>query len=314
MKEGLYSKSSPILKLILSVFIFFVSFFIITVIGILIAIPIFKINIFNLDSLLNFTNPENIGFLKYLQAVQSIGFFVLPPFIIGFLIERNSIKYLQLDIKPKLGTIIIAVFIIFCSLPFINYLVEVNSHLHLPHSMGSFENWMKETEKNAELITNAFLKTNNFSGLLINIFIIAVLPALGEELLFRGVLQKLFIEMTKNIHLGIWITALLFSAFHLQFFGFLPRTILGVIFGYFLVWSKSIWVPILAHFIVNSMSVIAFYLADHKITGNQADTVGATSETFILAIFSCILIFALMGYMHWIEKPKDISPFSNDQH
>ena len=97
----------------------------------------------------------------------------------------------------------------------------------------------------------------------------AILPAIGEELLFRGVFQRLLTEWTRNIHWGIILAALLFSFFHFEFYGFLPRFLLGVFFGYLFVWTSSIWVPILAHFTNNFIIVVySFYQA----TGNRSIT------------------------------------------
>jgi len=115
-------------------------------------------------------------------------------------------------------------------------------------------------EDAAEVMVEKFMKVEGVSGLMFNIFMIAVLPALGEELMFRGVIQRIFSNLTRNHHWGIWISAFLFSAMHMQFYGFLPRIVLGAMFGYLLVWTETMWVPILALFVNNDMGVVGYFL------------------------------------------------------
>src|SRR5690606_2422366 len=116
--------------------------------------------------------------------------------------------------------------------------------------------WMKVQELQMEKITEKILQVTSFSGLLLNLLVIAIIPAIGEELLFRGCLQPVFHRWTKNIHIAIWITAIIFSAIHVQFYGFIPRMLMGAVFGYMLYWGRSIWLPIIAHFINNATAVI----------------------------------------------------------
>ena len=123
---------------------------------------------------------------------------------------------------------------------------------------------------------------------------VAVLPAIGEELLFRGVIQKIFINWTKNAHWGIWISAILFSAMHLQFYGFVPRMLLGVAFGYLLVWSGSMWLPIAAHFFNNGIAVIAMYLIDKGLLSPEVETFGTTSDSYYSVAISVVLVAVFM--------------------
>ena len=120
---------------------------------------------------------------------------------------------------------------------------------------------MRQAESDAMRMTQAFLVMNTPLDLLINLFIIAVIPALGEELLFRGLIQKLVYKWKSNIHLSIWLTAFLFSAVHMQFLGFFPRMLLGALLGYMLVWTGSLWLPIIAHFTNNALAVLMTYFS-----------------------------------------------------
>jgi len=145
---------------------------------------------------------------------------------------------------------------------------------------------MRNAENNAQKITEAFLVTHSLGGVLLNICMVAIIPALGEELVFRSILQKLFHQMTKNIHIAILISAILFSAMHFQFYGFIPRVLLGVFFGYLYYWSNSIWLPIFAHFINNTGAVLMNFLQSEKIIAIDAEKIGidSASPTYIMPL------------------------------
>ena len=182
-------------------------------------------------------------------------------------------------------------------IPFIEYTALLNSKLQLPESLSWLEHWMRESEDKATEITVSFLQMNNLYDFIINILIIALLPALGEELLFRGILQSIFIDWTKNIHWGIIITAILFSAFHFQFYGFLPRMLIGVYLGYLFVWSKNIWYPVAAHFVNNASIVIYIYFSKidvEEAISNQSDEIYPFTMVIaglVFFVFLSILVY-----------------------
>jgi hypothetical protein len=157
-------------------------------------------------------------------------------------------------------------------------------------------------------MVDKFMKVESISGLMFNIFMIAVLPALGEELMFRGVIQRIFTNWTKNYHWGIWITAFLFSAMHLQFYGFLPRMMLGAMFGYLLVWTGTMWVPILAHFVNNTMGVMGYFLINKGVITRDVEELGTGKEQLPLAIFSVISVSYLLYLIYRYEQGKTKMP------
>jgi membrane protease YdiL (CAAX protease family) len=105
----------------------------------------------------------------------------------------------------------------------------------------------------------------------INLIMIAVLPALGEEFIFRGVFQKIFCRLFGSGHIAIWITAFIFSFVHLQFFGFLPRFILGLLFGYLFYWSRTLWLPVIAHFVNNAVPTFIAYFQGWESYSKDSD-------------------------------------------
>jgi len=184
--------------------------------------------------------------------------------------------------------------LMFIAAPFINLVGEWNANMIFPDWLSGVEKWMRSSEESAERLTKAFLKVDGLSGLWFNLFMIAVLPAIGEEFLFRGIIQRIFTNWTRNHHWGIWISAILFSALHMQFFGFVPRMILGALFGYLLVWSGSMWLPIAAHFINNALAVIVMYLIDKNLIGQEVEEIGSTGGSYYWAIISLVLIFLFL--------------------
>jgi membrane protease YdiL (CAAX protease family) len=203
---------------------------------------------------------NDIAFLKYILISQHISFFIVPSLLILSILKPWSQKSLT-DIKvPMINEIVLVIILTFCTLPVTGFAGQLNAGMHLPDWFSGVEQWMTAKEKGVNRIVEIIMSENNFWAMLLNLLMIAVLPAIGEELLFRGVFQKIFYSLFKSGHLAIWVTAFIFSALHLQFFGFLPRFILGLIFGYLFFWSGTLWLPVISHFVNNSVSVIAAYI------------------------------------------------------
>jgi uncharacterized protein len=289
----------PLQQLVFSAFVIIVSFLIFLFISLAVAVPVFGLDsVINMPSISDLNNPESLRILKYFQVVQSVGLFIIPPFILGWLFHGNTSEYLGLDNRITLASVVMVTVLIIASQPFINFVGEWNMRMHFPERFSGVESWMKNAEENAALLTEAFLDVETTGGLLFNLFMIALLPAVGEELLFRGVVQKILTNWTKNHHWGIWLAAILFSALHIQFYGFVPRMLLGVIFGYLLVWSGSIWLPVVAHFINNASAVTAMYFIEKDMLNPSLENIGSTRESYYLAGISLVVMLTTM----WMIK------------
>jgi len=281
----------PLSQLMFSLFVILVSFLIFMVVSVLVAIPFLGLDsLMNVSTLGEMTDPETIKILKYFQVVQSFGLFIVPPFILGWLYYGKTSEYLFLDKPAKSASILLVFVLIFFAAPFVNLVGELNANMAFPEWLSGVEQWMKNAEENAEILTKAFLKVDTTGGLLFNIFMIALLPAIGEELLFRGVIQRIFTNWTRSNNWGIWISAILFSALHMQFYGFVPRMLLGVLFGYLLVWSGSMWLPIIAHFLNNAIAVIGMFLIDKNIIKPDIEEIGTASGSYYMAAISIVLV------------------------
>lgn len=305
MNHGLLQNATPFTKILFSFVIIIGTFLISSFLVAIIAIPVFDFNLHDLAGILeNIDESPDIRIIKYFQICLSVGSFIIPAFIIAYFLGGNSMRFLKLDKKPlPISFLNIALIMIF-ALPLINILAKWNSQIDLPGFLTGLENWMKEKEEMASGLTDAFLVSRSFSQFLINLLMVAIIPAVGEELLFRGVIQRLFIDWTKNIHIGILISAILFSSFHLQFYGFLPRLLMGILFGYLLVWSGSMWLPVIAHFINNGMAVLVYYIYGKEFVEKDVDTLGTGKEGIMLIVISLILVSFLLWYTYRAECKK----------
>lgn len=194
----------------------------------------------------------------------------------------------------------IVLFVVF--MPFLNSCIALNAEMQLPEYLKGVEDWMRASEEQAEQLTLAFLKMDSFADFLFNVFLIGILPALGEELIFRGILQRTLSEGTRNHHLGIWLSAALFSAIHVQFFGFLPRLLLGAYFGYLFYYSANLWLPIFAHFVNNTSALILVYVMGNERVEKEVDSIGASEGNSWIAWLSLGLFLALLWQFKKAQK------------
>jgi membrane protease YdiL (CAAX protease family) len=299
----------PFAQLMFSAFVMVVSVMVFMVVAMIVAIPFFGMgNLMSSLSASGMNTPEGIGFLKYFQVVQSVGLFVVPPFVLAWLFHGNASEYLMIDRTTGWQTYLFAVLSLLMVVPFINFIGAINSQMKLPESLSGLEEWMRTMEDAAKVIVEKFMKVESISGLLFNIFMIAMLPALGEELMFRGVIQRIITNWSKNYHWGIWITAFLFSAMHMQFYGFLPRMALGAMFGYLLVWTGTMWVPILAHFVNNTMGVLGYYLIEKGAISKDVEEWGTGSEQLPLVLLSVVSVGLLLFLIYRNESVKTKMP------
>ena len=233
--------------------------------------------------------------LKWLQFMQTIATFLLPS-ILGAWIwseDHKPFTWLRLTSTTHWLHYLLAVGIMLCAVPGINLLADLNSSIELPESLGFIEQILKQQEEAAAALTERFLQADNIGVLLINIGLMALLPALAEEVSFRGTLQQILAQgkLKGQIHIAIWATAFIFSAIHMQFYGFIPRMLMGAMFGYIFVWTGTLWVPILMHFTNNGLAVLAYYLVgDSEEAKNIADTFGA-GDTWWVGVISILITF-----------------------
>jgi membrane protease YdiL (CAAX protease family) len=236
-----------------------------TILGLIVLIGMYGMQVL--------TNPGNLmgedlrylNGIKIVQIITSIGLFLLPPLFLAWT-ERRKVGEFYDFRKPVLITLLLVFLIMLFSMPMMEYVAAWNQKMTFPGWMKPVENWMRQKEDEAARMTVLLLTVKSTSDFVVNLIMIAIIPAIAEELMFRGGIQRSFMRMFSNHHVAIWITAFLFSAIHFQFFGFFPRLFLGALFGYIYFWTKSLWYTIFAHFLNNGYAVcVALYFQKNNI-------------------------------------------------
>ena len=274
--------------------------------------PLFGIDWNDLEDLSkNVENPAVIQFYKVSQFFAVWGYMIIPSILFYSLRKIKPIEALGLGGMPNYISIGLVMLLMLAFLPLINAMAALNAALQLPESLSSLSNWMRETEdENNQLIT-AFLSTNSWSDYAFTFLIMAILPAFAEEMIFRGVLQPSIEQSLNNKHAAIWITAFVFSFIHFQFYGFLPRFVLGAGLGYLYAYSGHLRLPIAAHFANNGFALISIKMVENKIINFNPDEWGIGENLAIELLIAGVLITASLltlikiGTFKPKEKPKN---------
>jgi membrane protease YdiL (CAAX protease family) len=232
--------------------------------------------------------------VKYLQAVQHISLFIVPVLVWSFLNEGTVTGYTGMNRFPRTDHIILVIFLSMAIIPVNSYTGYLNSQVSLPYWLRGVEEWIITREKTAMHLISELMRSDNLAGLIINLVIIAFLPAVGEELFFRGMIQKIFVRLIRSSHFAVILTAFIFSFIHFQFYGFIPRLILGLVYGYLFLWSGSVWLPAIAHFINNAIPVILSYFYGWEVVVETTTEVSV--EKTVIPFVSIILVVFLMFF------------------
>ena len=302
-REPPFRDFSPFMKLLALIMVMIITFLLFLALGVGISIPIFgKGFLEGASAFMDYTDPKTVAMLKYLQIVNQLGVFIVPAMMFVALTDDNYSGYLQLNGNFRRFSLILGIILLFVSLPFVGWLLDINSKMHLPAALSRVETWMRSSEDSAEKLTDAFLSSSSWMGFLVNLLMIAILAAIGEELIFRGILVRLFREWTGSIHLAVIIPALIFSAFHLQFYGFFARLMLGLILGYLFVWTGSLWVPILVHFVNNALAVVVSFMDQRGIITVELKNFGTSESAVVIAGSFVLMVFTMaMVYLHEVN-------------
>lgn len=280
-------------QLLILIAIALVSLFFVSLLGTVVLSAVTGIKISEVADFdkLDFTKPGVVTYIRGLQVFQFLGLFLIPSLLCAHLFSLHKRKYLGMRLPWGESYWIIGMLVMILAIPFVQWLGEINQQLHFP---AALESWMKQKEDSANKTVMALLSRRTPSELVINVIVIAGLAAVGEELLFRGVAQRLLIKWFKNPWAGILIAAFIFSAMHLQFYGFLPRFILGILLGVIYWYSGSIWAAMLAHFVYDALLIVIAYFYPLMINGENSVKLSSIALT---AAFSFILVALAVNWM-----------------
>ena len=301
LSEDHWHRVSPFQSLLLIILISFTGFlFIGPFIGLIFSLPFFEGSIMDLvkSQVDPIGNPAMKLPILITQGTATLIGFIIFPYIYGKQILNLHTSQMFGNTIPSPVIILLTFTIVVVFMGFNSIFIEWNANFTLPESMSGFENWARNIEDKARIFTEYITTFDHSYELLISLLVIAVLPAVGEELVFRGFIQNHLYVLTKNIHLAIWIAAAFFSFFHFQFFGFVPRLLLGALFGYMYVFSGKIIFPMLAHFINNGFTLIMIFFHNKGALDfdiESTDTV-PLSGVFISAVITVVLLYLFKMY------------------
>ena len=288
-KEPLLANKKPLVQLIFLLLFVIGGMLVFSALGLLCATLIWGADIIS--------NPT-AAYYRLIQVFSAVGTFLAPALLFSFSSTRGWFRYPMADRLPKnsrlfLYILLLSVFLI----PLVGYVAYLNEQLHLPEALASIEEWMQTQEEANNHVLETILGASDIPTFLLNLLICAALPAICEEFLFRGTLQTLFQRWTGRPHIAIWLSGFIFSAIHLQFSGFFARWLLGAYLGYLFWWSGSIWLPVVAHFLHNALSVTAQLLV---VRGVIADEQSVTfAEQIPAVVASAILAAAFIALVRY---------------
>ncbi len=244
--------------------------------------------------------------------LQDVVVFIVPAIAAMAICFHQPLRLMGLLRAPSWGGLGMALLVCVLSLPMMNWVVEWNKGLHLPASLSGLEQAIRQAEAQAEALTGQMMSGTGVGSLLANLLMVGVMAGVSEECFFRGGLQQLLAAGRWNKHAAVWITAFVFSAIHLQFLGFVPRLLLGAWLGYLLVGTGSLWVPIFAHTLNNSLVVLATWL-EHRgaVDTGSLDAVGLAPAGQVpwLAIASAVATVAVI--VAWMRRKPATDGLSN---
>ena len=238
------------------------------------------------------------GMMRMMQLISAIGTFLFPALAVAWLCSPDPEAYLCIKRKTDTKILLLVLASMILMSPTITLTALLNKQMVLPSFMAPVEAWMQTQEALAEQLTNTLLAGDGLLTFLSNLVVIALMAGITEEFLFRGALQRIIGQWTANHHIVIWSAAILFSAFHLQFYGFLPRMLLGAYFGYLLYWSRNIWIPVFAHFANNAFAVIG--MSDNRLKENEFIT-GDISNANLLP-YSALAVITLLLFIVCVQR------------
>lgn len=284
----------PLLSILITIVLVFVGQLIGTLVGSLIAYPFFNGTPTEFVTAMRnaVAFPEFKTPLLIIQGAASVfGLIIFPAFLLNRQ-QRSIIELVgnKFYIQPAL--LVPMIVIVFMGVN--SFFIEWNQNLQFPDFLSGFERWARASEDKLGEITKYMTSYDTIGQFLLAFVVIAILPGIGEELVFRGMIQNDLFRATRNIHVAIWISAIIFSAIHFQFFGFTPRLFLGALFGYIYYWSGSLLMAMLAHFINNAFTIIALYLYQRGSIDIDLENPEAAPWQAVLfsGIFTILLLYA----------------------
>lgn len=223
--------------------------------------------------------------MRIITVLQDVVIFIAPAIVTAIMVTRRPATLLCIDRRPPLNPTLIGICTLLCSIPAMNYVIWLNTNIPLPPNIHQA---LMDMEQNANAAIQSLMGAHTVANLIMSVLIVGVFAGLSEELLFRGGLQRLLVTGGVNHHVAIWATAFFFSLLHMQFFGFVPRMLLGAFFGYMLYWTGSVWVPVILHALNNTIYVVAGWMNHGSDSPSTIDAIGSGAD-IVYVVISAVL-------------------------
>lgn len=255
-------------------------------------------------------NPAYADAYKVIQVIAAIVGFFLPAVLAAYLLNRKPMKLIGFSGKIQGMQLLLVIMIVFFGLMVSTSLSWFNSNLPIPNEWKTYFDKMEADYNDG---VESVISLRNFADYLFALFILAVLPAICEETLFRGGLQNFLTRSTKMPWLSIILVSILFSLAHWSYYGFLSRLFLGMMLGLLYQYSGRIWLSIFGHFLNNAIaiSVLYFYTMNGK---SLKEAINDETETF-WGIFALPVMIALFVWYYKIsqknQNPVPVPPIPN---
>lgn len=261
----------------------------------------------------------SVGGLRLEMVLQTLLLFCVPALLAVRLWSSRPAEWLLMRKTGNWQLYLLAFVLMVVAQPGINLLATWNESWQLPAALAALEEMLKQMEESAREATELLAQAPTFGVMLINLLVMALVPALCEEISFRGVLLGLMDGrdslqpgpqpvLRLRTHIAIWVVGIIFSLIHFQFYGFVPRMLLGVVLGYLIAWTGSIWVPVLAHFTNNALVVILYYIEEHtQINADSVETFG-TGTTAWVGVLSLVAAAAMLWLVRSAVRKQSSAP------
>lgn len=253
---------------------------------------------------------QSTAAMRIAAVMQSLFQLIVPAIATAMIVTRRPATFLAIDRRIDLRLLLLAAAALITATPMMNRLISLNEAVTLPDSLAWLEQSLKQMEEQAAATIAVMQGGTSVGDLIMNILIIGVLAGLGEELFFRGTFLRLMTTGRINPHIAVWTVAVVFSAVHLQFYGFVPRTLLGAYFGYLVVWTRCLWIPVIIHALNNIIYVSSEWAAARQ--GLDESAINGYDGNLLVNAASVIITAALLVIIYRLSDKSDESKKSDE--
>ena len=244
-----------------------------------------------------------------MQVFQSVFIFLVPALLCAYLFNEDGWQYLKIKKAVNLKVLIYSIILIVAIQPLISFTGYYNKMMTLPESLSELEQSMQAMENSAAALLERLMADHSPDVVIANFIVIAVAAGITEEFFFRGSLQQLVKKICHNRHVTVWITAFIFSFIHFQFYGFVPRMLLGALLGYIFLWSGNLWIPVIVHTLNNALSVALYYKFHSTPVYDRLESFGTGNTVWatVASIAVTGVILSLLSREYQRNNPEEFT-------